>query len=107
MHFMSDESDRLILAREAAGYRKATDAAEAMGVVRSTYLGHENGSRGLGRAAEHYAEFFRVKVDWLLYGKGSMKPGQQSEVEALYEQLRPEDKRQAIAFLKYLASRKD
>ena len=61
---------RLRLAREKAGFARASDAARAMGVGEPTYLGHENGSRGLSRAAARYARFFRVSLDWLIDGRG-------------------------------------
>ena len=61
---------RLKLARDGAGYRSAAKAAEAMGVAYPTYAGHENGSRGLRKNIERYAQFFRVSVDWLLTGRG-------------------------------------
>jgi phage repressor protein C with HTH and peptisase S24 domain len=41
-----------------------------MGIEEPTYLGHENGSRGLSRAAARYARFFRVSLDWLIDGRG-------------------------------------
>jgi phage repressor protein C with HTH and peptisase S24 domain len=67
---MSDASERLRQAREKSGYESAKMAAEAMGVPVATYIQHENGTRGFpsGRAAR-YARFFRVKPEWLLYGK--------------------------------------
>lgn len=61
---------RLKVARDAAGYRSAAKAAEAMGMAYPTYAGHENGSRGLRKNIERYAQFFRVSVDWLLTGRG-------------------------------------
>lgn len=64
---------RLRLAREQAGFARASDAARAMGVGEPTYLGHENGSRGLSRAAARYARFFRVSLDWLIDGRGDFK----------------------------------
>src|SRR6266850_4608554 len=64
---------RLRFAREQAGYASASDAARAMGVEEPTYLGHENGSRGLSRAGPRYARFFRVSLDWLLAGRGEFK----------------------------------
>ena len=66
---------RLRFAREQAGYASASDAARAMGVEEPTYLGHENGSRGLSRAAQRYAKFFRVSLDWLLAGRGEFGLG--------------------------------
>ena len=64
---------RLRFAREQAGFARASDAARAMGVGEPTYLGHENGSRGLSRAAAQYARFFRVSLDWLIGGRGEYK----------------------------------
>lgn len=61
--------ERLTWARSQK-YSDPKDAAEAMGVTPSTYYGHENGSRGLARAASRYASFFGVSLDWLVNGKG-------------------------------------
>src|ERR1700760_1193989 len=66
---------RLRFAREQAGFARASDAARAMGVEEPTYLGHENGSRGLSRAGPRYAKFFRVSLDWLLAGRGEFRLG--------------------------------
>ena len=70
---MPDPAARLRRAREAAGYRSATDAAAALGVPVPSYTHHENGTRNLGRSVERYAKFFRVSLEWLLTGKGDMK----------------------------------
>lgn len=43
-----------------------------MGVNYQTYVSHENGSKGLSRVAQRYAEFYRVSLDWLLSGAGSI-----------------------------------
>jgi phage repressor protein C with HTH and peptisase S24 domain len=64
---------RLRFAREQAGFARASDAARAIGVGEPTYLGHENGSRGLSRAAPRYARFFRVSLDWLIDGRGDFR----------------------------------
>ena len=68
---MNTPNQRLRRAREKAGFATAKDAALAMGVPVSTYIGHENGHRGFpaGRAPQ-YARRFRVTEEWLLYGKG-------------------------------------
>ena len=60
---------RLRVARGQAGFSRASDAARAMGIEEPTYLGHENGSRGLSRAAPRYARFFGVSLDWLIDGR--------------------------------------
>jgi SOS-response transcriptional repressor LexA len=67
---MMEPSDRLQKARQEAGYENAVDAARAFGWGQSTYISHENGTRGLKPpVAERYAKAFRVTPEWLLYGK--------------------------------------
>lgn len=66
---MSEPYERLQEARKGAGYESAAAAAEAMGVKLPTYVHHENGTRGLSRAAVRYAKFFRVSLDWLVSGR--------------------------------------
>lgn len=69
--FMTEPHERLQKARAEAGYPDAAAAAEAMGVKPPTYFGHENGHRGMSRAARRYADFFHVSLEWLLTGKGT------------------------------------
>lgn len=72
---MSNPNERLRQIREAR-YPTAVEAAEAIGTKVPTYIQHENGTRGSGSipraAAERYARFFRVSLDWLLSGKGDV-----------------------------------
>lgn len=64
-----EPSDRLRQARERAGYEKAVDAAKAYGWSVSTYISHENGTRGLRpKVAQKYAKALKIKADFLLYG---------------------------------------
>ena len=73
--------DRLIRARERR-YETASDAARAMNIPVPTYSGHENGSRGVTlEAATRYARFFRVSLDWLVFGKGAAPGETVNEVE--------------------------
>ena len=60
---------RLRLAREAAGFENATQAALRFGWAVPTYLGHENGSRGQKRAISEYAAAFKVAPGWLAFGE--------------------------------------
>lgn len=70
---MTIHSERLREARLRAGYATATDAARAFGWTPSTYMGHENGSRGLRKeAAQRYARGFGVSWTWLLGGDEEM-----------------------------------
>lgn len=66
--------NRLKAARKAAGFLSAIDAAAALDINYRTYIGHENGNRGISRnSLELYAKRFGVTTDWLLSGrKGSV-----------------------------------
>lgn len=66
-------SERLVWARESAGYESASAAADALGVKIPTYIGHENGQRGFKGRAEDYARKFKVNLEWLLTGRGKPK----------------------------------
>lgn len=104
--FMSEPHDRLRRARLEAGYRSGTDAAKAMGAVEATYLGHENGSRGLGRAATRYASFYGVSVEWLLTGRGTPKPNQKHPVIELWETIPTHRHQEVLDFMEFVRSRK-
>src|SRR3569623_1133554 len=68
-----DVNDRLVNARERAGYPTAADAARALGIKYQTYAAHENGNSGLRpKVADRYARKFRVSLDWLLTGRGEL-----------------------------------
>lgn len=68
---MMEPKDRLQKARRDAGFENAVDAARAFGWGLSTYISHENGTRGLKPdVAERYARAFRVPAEWLLLNKG-------------------------------------
>ena len=55
-----------------AGHACATVAAAALDVNPSTYLGHENGSRGIRPVtAERYARGLGYDASWILYGEPS------------------------------------
>lgn len=72
-------NERLRAARIEAGFETAKEAAEALGVPVSTYIGHENGLRGFpAKKAPIYARRFKVTAEWLLYGKNA-KPDPLSE----------------------------
>ncbi len=70
---------RLKEARIHAGFATATKAAESLGIRYPTYAAHENGSRGVVRAAAQYARRYRVSLDWLLRGAGA-GPGEEAEI---------------------------
>jgi transcriptional regulator with XRE-family HTH domain len=72
---MEQIHDRLKKAREARGYRSASDASMALGVREAAYRHHENGTRGITtERARAYATFFRVPFEWLVAGPQSGIP---------------------------------
>lgn len=87
-------NQRLIWARLNDGRYpdQAKDAADAMGVVKSTYWGHENGSRGFPKVpAAQYARFYKVDLHWLITGQGDPKIGSLGKrVDQLGESLQEE-----------------
>ncbi len=79
MHIMSfddrpDFAKRLEQARIDRGFTTAKDAARFFGWTYETYIQHEQGIRGISRAASKYAKAFRVSEGWLLTGEGSGGP---------------------------------
>lgn len=104
---MTDPAERLRIARLRAGYETGKDAAEAMGVPVSTYLGHENGNRGYpAKRAAQYAKKFKVREQWLLYGVGE-GPGQSGDFNAeiidILDHLPPLKKAEALGYLRALS----
>lgn len=64
---------RLEEARKRRGFKSARSASEFFGWKYETYIQHEQGIRGISRAAGKYAKAFRVSEAWLLTGEG--EPG--------------------------------
>lgn len=74
-----DQSKRLQLAREHAGYKSARMASMRMGWKYPTYAAHESGGRNLtAAAAARYARAFDVHAEFLMFG--SRKPDWYSEI---------------------------
>lgn len=65
-----DAAKRLEQARLARGFETAKDAARYFGWTYESYIQHENGTRGLSRAAGRYAKSLKVSEGWLLTGEG-------------------------------------
>jgi hypothetical protein len=111
-HFMSVGMDspaaRLRIARLRAGYETGKEAAEALGFPVSTYLSHENGSRGItAKKAVTYARKYKVREQWLLYGvgagPGSEKGDETAEIVNIAERLPPLRRAEALRILRVLA----
>jgi SOS-response transcriptional repressor LexA len=93
MHTMStqdrpDTAKRLEQARIAAGFEDAKSAARFFGWKYDTYAQHENGTRGIVRAAERYARALKVSAAWLLTGEGN-GPLAQSNTQGLTKSSAP------------------
>jgi SOS-response transcriptional repressor LexA len=73
-----DPAKRLEKARVSRGFKTSKDAATYFGWKYDTYAQHENGTRGLVRAADKYAKAFRVSEGWLLTGEGKGPDGSES-----------------------------
>ncbi|WP_081158278.1 S24 family peptidase [Ensifer aridi] len=74
---MSERAERLRQARIRAGYQFASDAANALGMVASTYRAHENGQNEFEHSeAEVYGRKFNVDPYWLLSGKERQMAGE-------------------------------
>lgn len=79
MHVMKsddrpDFAKRLEQARVDRGFTTAKEAARYFGWKYETYIQHEQGIRGIARAAGRYAKAFRVSEGWLLTGEGKATP---------------------------------
>lgn len=106
---MPDAAERLRIARLRANFATGKEAAEAMGFPVSTYLAHENGSRGYPASkASTYARKFKVPEVWLLYGTGPA-PGakgdndETAEIIRIAEHLPPLRRAEAVRILRVLA----
>lgn len=101
---LDEPDERLRWARERAGFKKATDAARRFGWNENTYRSHDNGTRDISRkAAARYARAYKVPIGWLLTGEGSMSEWIDPELVNLWDQIKPEDRPQALRLLRAFA----
>ncbi|WP_204339794.1 S24 family peptidase [Rhizobium leguminosarum] len=77
-----EPAKRLEKARVARGFAEAKKAASFFGWNYNVYAQHENGTRGISRAAAMYAKAYRVSEAWLLTGEGT-GPGETNDVAGL------------------------
>lgn len=101
---LDEPEERLQWARKRAGFETATDAARRFHWNENTYRSHENGARGINKkAAAKYARAFKVPVEWLLYGEGSMNPPIDPELVTLWSNFDAAQRRHLIRYAKMLA----
>lgn len=82
-----DFAKRLEKARKDRGFRTPKDAARFFDWTYETYIQHEQGIRGISRAAGRYAKAFRVSEAWLLTGESGGLPAKVSGEEAVKDLL--------------------
>jgi phage repressor protein C with HTH and peptisase S24 domain len=71
---MGERQDRLRQARIAAGFARASDAAQRFGWNENTYKSNENGNAPFSfRKAKDYAQAFGVRAEWLYDEAGAMQ----------------------------------
>lgn len=79
----------------------AAAAARAMGIVESTYQGHENDNRGSQKleydVADRYARFYKISLEWLLVGRGL--PRAQGVVQQRFDSLVEGKQRRLLEYL--------
>ena len=70
---MSEQSERLKIARKRKGYDCPIEAARAFGWNENTYWSNENGNARFSfNLAQRYAERYNVRAEWLYSGDGPM-----------------------------------
>lgn len=82
-----DFAKRLEKARKDRGFRTPKDAARFFDWSYETYIQHEQGIRGISRAASKYAKAFRVSEAWLLTGESIGLPTKVSGEEEIKDLL--------------------
>lgn len=88
---LADRAARLKYVRERlSNFRWAAEAARAIGVPEATYSAHENGSRGFRvDMAYKYARFYKIDLQWLLFGFGNPRgPSIEDKVASLSKERR-------------------
>jgi DNA-binding XRE family transcriptional regulator len=100
---LDEPDERLVWARERAGYKTATDAARRFHWNENTYRSHENGQRGISKkAAAKYARAFKMPVEWLLFGEGAMIAPVDPELISLWDNLTDVQRRDLLRYGKML-----
>lgn len=77
-----DRAERLVTAREMAGFKGPTAVANKLRISVNTYKAHEQGRNGFGTVdAQEYAKLFGVSLRWLAFGVGM--PDSQDDTEGV------------------------
>lgn len=103
---MAEPHKRLQQARSLAGYKNATEAADAMNIKPATYYGHENGNRGFLDDAARYAKFFRVSYEWLTTGKGDPRAAAPDSWDERMSDLTDLEQEEIARYVEYVKARR-
>lgn len=77
-----DRAERLVKARELAGFNGPTAVARKLNISVNTYKAHEQGRNGFGTVdAQAYAKLFGVSLRWLAFAIGT--PDSQDEIDSV------------------------
>jgi hypothetical protein len=98
---LDEPHERLQWARRRAGIEDATTAAKRHGWRVSTYLSHENGTRGIKKMANEYARAYRVTAAWLMHGQEAAPVD--PELVTLWTNLSEDDKQTVKRMMRGLA----
>lgn len=100
---LDEPYQRLAWARDRAKFETASEAARRYHWNENTYRSHENGQRGISKkAAAKYAQAFKIPVEWLLYGEGSMNPPIDPELKSLWDNFTETQRRHLLRYAKML-----
>ena len=94
---METPADQLKRARKEKGFESAADAADRLGVPRSSYQNYEDGARGYSRHLMKFALFYGVRAEWLATGQLPMRL---ADLEEKFNALAPAD--QAKVIIEYI-----
>ena len=97
---------RLSEARVAAGFMTAADAAKRYRWHPQNVRDHEAGRRGVDPLqADDYARRYNIQVEWLLYGRGSMRSSDDT-LNGLLRKLEPDDVREVLDFARFKVTKR-
>jgi hypothetical protein len=105
---VAERAARLVQAREAKGIETAAEAARRIRVKYPTYKNHEDGHRGFSTSARRYADFYGVRLLWLLEGDGSMLAGEKTPEQELFDEVSQAGHRdEVLRYLRFLLSQRE
>lgn len=104
MHYayMDTPAERLEAARRRKGIETAVEAADQLGIRRTTYQNYEDGSRGFARHIPRLAQFYGVRQEWLATGR---LPMVDDELQRKFRALNSTDQEKVYEYMDMLAAK--